>query len=240
MGYFKDLGGMKTKDDKIVKHGYLIKSSYLKKAKQKKSGAKKIIDMRIHDEKETKPEFIFEGVEYLHMPVFNDTMAGVTHENKGDKIDQIKRVPSMLEIYKYMVSDEYCYTNLSKIMKEIVCSNVYPVEYHCAEGKDRTGIITMLLYYILGVDEESIINDYLYVNKKNKFKSNVYYTAVLLMKRDKALAQKIKDFTTAHTEYLLAAIESIKENFGSVDDYIRNQLKITDEEKEKFRQMMLK
>lgn len=240
MGYFKDLGGMKTTDDKTVKYGYLIKSSHLKKAKQKLAGAKKIIDMRIEDEKESKPEVIFEGVKYLHMPIFNDTMAGVTHENKGDKIDQIKRVPSMTEIYQYMVSDEYCYTNLSKIMKEIINSDVYPVEYHCAEGKDRTGIITMLIYSILGVDQESIINDYLYVNKKNGFKSNVYYAAVLVMKGDKALAQKIKDFTTAHTEYILAAIDSINEKFGSMEEYIKNQLKITDEEKTKFKNMMLK
>ena len=239
MGYFKDLGGIITKDGKMIKKGFMIKSSYLKKNKQKQTQAKKIIDMRIDDEKNTKPEVVFDGVKYLHMPVFNDSMAGVTHENEGDKVDQIKRVPEMIDIYRYMVGDEYCYSNLSKILKEIIDSDVYPVEYHCSEGKDRTGIVTMLLLSILGVDESIIKENYLYVNKKNAFKSNVYYLAILLGKRDKALAKKIKSFTIAKTEYIEAAIDEIKSKYTSMDEYVSNQLKISNEEINEFKNRVL-
>jgi hypothetical protein len=35
-----------------------------------------------------------------------------------------------------------------------------PLLYHCSAGKDRTGVATMLLLSALGVDKETIINDY--------------------------------------------------------------------------------
>jgi hypothetical protein len=35
-----------------------------------------------------------------------------------------------------------------------------PILYHCAAGKDRTGIVTVLLLSLLGVDRDTIVQDY--------------------------------------------------------------------------------
>ena len=40
-------------------------------------------------------------------------------------------------------------------------SESYPVLYHCAVGKDRTGIVTALLLELLGADRPTIMDDYL-------------------------------------------------------------------------------
>ena len=37
--------------------------------------------------------------------------------------------------------------------------------FHCATGKDRTGAIAVLLYLLLGVSKEDIMEDYLLSNK---------------------------------------------------------------------------
>jgi hypothetical protein len=44
---------------------------------------------------------------------------------------------------------------------ELLQAEGKPVLYHCSAGKDRTGIATMLLLAALGVDKETIIQDYL-------------------------------------------------------------------------------
>jgi protein tyrosine/serine phosphatase len=36
----------------------------------------------------------------------------------------------------------------------------HPVAFYCTAGKDRTGLVAMLVLSALGVDKESIINDY--------------------------------------------------------------------------------
>lgn len=37
----------------------------------------------------------------------------------------------------------------------------YPLGYHCAVGRDRTGTVTILILGLLGVDEETILKDYM-------------------------------------------------------------------------------
>ena len=39
-----------------------------------------------------------------------------------------------------------------------------PSLYHCTGGKDRTGIATVLLHSLLGVDRETSVNDFLFTN----------------------------------------------------------------------------
>jgi protein-tyrosine phosphatase len=43
----------------------------------------------------------------------------------------------------------------------LLAANGNPVLFHCSAGKDRTGVAAMLLLSALGVDDQTIINDYL-------------------------------------------------------------------------------
>ena len=40
---------------------------------------------------------------------------------------------------------------------ELVATSAEPLVFHCAAGKDRTGLIATLLLSLLGVDEEDVI-----------------------------------------------------------------------------------
>ncbi len=41
------------------------------------------------------------------------------------------------------------------------------VLWHCTGGKDRTGLAAMLILSALGVDEETVVKDYLLTNEFN-------------------------------------------------------------------------
>jgi protein tyrosine/serine phosphatase len=43
---------------------------------------------------------------------------------------------------------------------ELLAELEAPVVFHCAAGKDRTGVISSLLLSLLGVPEETIVADY--------------------------------------------------------------------------------
>lgn len=52
------------------------------------------------------------------------------------------------------------YESVKNIMTVFTDKNNYPMDIHCAVGRDRTGTITALLKAILGYSENDIINDY--------------------------------------------------------------------------------
>ncbi len=106
------------------------------------------------------------------------------------------------------------------------------VLYHCTAGKDRTGIATALLLDILGVDRTTIMDDFLLTNR-----------AVNLAEKSKSLAELISLKTDANVTadmvmpmvgvedaFLAAMYDVIDRDYGSMDAYVRDGLKLGDAE----------
>ena len=51
-----------------------------------------------------------------------------------------------------------------QILLQEMCRLSAPILFHCASGKDRTGVAAMLVLYLLGVDPETIMEDYMLSN----------------------------------------------------------------------------
>ena len=49
---------------------------------------------------------------------------------------------------------------LAEAVRIVVAADNAPVVFHCAAGKDRTGILAALLLGLIGVDDAMIIDDY--------------------------------------------------------------------------------
>ena len=91
-----------------------------------------------------------------------------------------------------------------------------PLLFHCSAGKDRTGMGAALILYALGVDEATIMQDYL--------ASNIY----LDNKYAKELERnpEPKSVLTVKREFLQAGIDRIKQDHGSVENFLKNVLKV--------------
>ena len=189
-------------------------------------------------EKNEKPDFIFNNVAYLHLPIFDEAKSGITHE-KSDLANKLRTMPDLAGLYNLMMTDEFCISQLSKVVNEIVNSANYSVLFHCSAGKDRTGIVSMLILSILDVPEETIYNDYLSVNKGKKLKANLAYLVALMKVKDKKIASKVKQLFIIQKEYLESAINTMITTSGSVQNFIREKLKISDEMKENFKNKVL-
>jgi len=46
-------------------------------------------------------------------------------------------------------------------VREVMCPSAHPVLFHCAAGKDRTGVVAALLLSVLGVPDDDIVEDYM-------------------------------------------------------------------------------
>lgn len=66
-----------------------------------------VIDMRTRVEKNEQPDHVMEGIEYLHIPLFNESRVVISHE----KFTQQDMDMMMPDLYRKIVTDVYgaCY-----------------------------------------------------------------------------------------------------------------------------------
>ena len=78
--------------------------------------------------------------------------------------DEAKEQFDKLELYY----KEIIFGNLDfRLFLESVAEGKVPIIFHCASGKDRTGAAAILLLLALGVDEETVMEDFLLTNAFN-------------------------------------------------------------------------
>ena len=95
-------------------------------------------------------------------------LRGKTEANSGKN----KENPAGLDNYFLYVTPQYAlagelgldaavhYENVKGIMSVFTNKENYPIDIHCAVGRDRTGTIVALLKALVGYAENDIINDY--------------------------------------------------------------------------------
>jgi protein-tyrosine phosphatase len=88
---------------------------------------------------------------------------------------------------------------------------------HCTAGKDRTGFASALILHALGVPDDIIAEDYLLTNQHYK--------------RDATAATDLPDdvrnaIGSVETSYLAAAFEAVGEEYGDLETYLRDGLKL--------------
>ena len=238
----RDLGGLVTTDGKQVRKRKLIRADALNNLtsagieKLRDYGLNTIIDLRTETERDEKPDPGIQDVAMLQIPIFEEETAGITREK--DSTAKMSSVPDMSRLYRHMVSDDHSVAQLAKVVTAIMKVNTGCVLFHCTAGKDRTGVVAMLLLGILGVSDEDILEDYIYTNATGADVAYAYSNMVLKKTGNEALAESVKRAFLADESYLLGAM-SVIEGCGGYDQFFRKQLGVADEEIDHFRKRML-
>lgn len=122
------------------------------------------------------------------------------------------------KIYDMIINTQQ--EHILMVLKTIAGAKDGVIMYNCFFGKDRTGILTMLLLSIAGVAEDDIIADYqqTYTYVKSYIKAN----SDILWDQNSE-----KHFSLPET--LENVIDMIKQKYGSVLSYIKS-LGLTDDE----------
>lgn len=145
-------------------------------------------------------------------------------------------IAQQIEFVQNPASQE-AYANMLKLMAK---ADSAPLFFHCKGGKDRTGYGAMLLLSLLGVDEETILYDYLLTNRAREKKNQRYLQNFRNMAQgDETVAQYLFSIFDTRGAYLQAAIDEIKKNYGTIENYVVKQLHISQEDIESLRKLYL-
>ena len=249
---FRDLGGIRTSDGRKVKRGILFRSDCLFKATKEDCGLlsgliHNIIDLRTNLEIEEKPDALVPGVRNIPIPVFTESVIGITRDTGSDYSSFIRHshdrkairaiIPDMNEIYSYVMSDKMIVEKMGEALRKIV-DNVIEGRrtlFHCSQGKDRAGAVAALTLSLLGVGREEVFEDYERTNKVLRPKAVLDSVLVCLLKLDPVAARKVYRASIADRSYIKASYDTIDRIYGSVEEFFRKAVGITDELRDRFR-----
>lgn len=171
-------------------------------------GVKVIVDLRNNDEIRKKPNCLQNHpcFTYFHLPFLNDD--SMQEENKYAKDGGLSK-KDLLGIYHDIIDN---YQVQIKEFFLIIENHINDgILFHCSAGKDRTGILTMFLLSIAGVNKLDIIADY-----------EISFTYLLprlemLRKEHGELPMHIME---SKREFMMDIMNYIEKNYGDIINYL--------------------
>ena len=253
----RDLGGMEGADGKHIKKGLLIRSEQLYSAAAEdvalleSLSLRKVFDFRNTKEAGEKPDPVISGCENMHLPIidestlvswesdkFKDQGSARDDQNNGlsekPKEDVQAGAEGMCELYRNFVRMPYSRAQYAKFLKEILETEDGAVLWHCTLGKDRCGWGSVLVEAMLGVDFETIKEDYMYTNVCLKEVIAGMMEMLKKLAQNTTLANSGIALVEARAEYVEAGWDEAIKLYGSIDNFLEEGLGIDLETRAKF------
>lgn len=258
----RDLGGYPTKDGRHVAYKKLIRTDAMgmltNEDVEKLVNAfhpRHDIDLRSEEEATLVPDVPLPNCEYIRLSMHGNssgkmedhhTYLNLSNHTMDRLIDFIYLMDKDGDIDKAMQnSSMICATNpiaiesLRKILEICRDNQEGSVIFHCKDGKDRTGFVAAMILGLLGVDRKDIIKDYLKTNENMtvKFKRRTEQ-----FKNDPIppyLYQGLIALAGVRENWLAKALDYIDENYGDMEGYVKEVLKLTDEDIKKIKDAYL-
>ena len=244
LGGYIGFGGHKIKSHRLLRTGNISKIIPKDEKFLLDYGLTRIIDLRSPAECKASPDQKIPGVDHYEFPLSVDDNTGgngldMSIDFEHYRHDQYAGFYTMCQRYHDHVSNKFAQNSIRQIINLIAATTEGSVLYHCSEGKDRTGLVTVILLYILGVDLETIRQDYLYsnlmLNDYRKVRDEQFKKAG---ENDKFRAN-MRILGSVANAYIDTSLITINENYGDIDSYIDKQLGINEQMQEKIRENYL-
>ena len=199
-----------------MKKGMLFRSDLLynlnpkEKALLRDNNIKVVIDLRNKDEVEHLKDTNIKAISFVNNPLLPEN-----NEDSPLKTVTVKHMtlPDMDNAYREIVmkNRKQAWSNIFDILLN---NKEGAILFHCSAGKDRTGVVSAVILTALGIDKETIYQDYLLTNEKP-----LYYKK-LALEMDPESREIFLDYFQAKKEYLDAAFDQIDKEYGSFDKFL--------------------
>ncbi len=212
----RSLGGYKTKNNKTVNPTLFLRGDCLSKLSNNDMeylinyGLGAVIDLRSSDELLEKPNKFFDSdsIKYYNIPLIANQSNGSNSAQDLTKVLMANARESFPKFYIDMLSKSK--DGIKKVFETIHDNLDKTILFHCTAGKDRTGVVAMLLLGLAGVSTEDIIENYV-VTFDNNSKNPAFESAIKVMPIEVFYSEK---------EYIIPSIKYIEENYGNYYDYL--------------------
>lgn len=256
----RDLGGIKTLDGATLSHGKLIRSGVLNalSADDEKTliglRLQTVVDFRTDGERAQKPDRSIDGVSYVHCPIVEARMEGISRDKPETEDEEAMRTVKMAKrlmprnpdgraqmrsLYPILVGTPFAMAHYKSFFSELLSERDGALLYHCTMGKDRVGVGTALLLSALNVHRDDIFEDYLLTNERCAAGTLRLLESCRRYADSQAELDFIYELDRVDESYLAAAFETAKELYGSMAGYLKNAMGLDTAAAERLRELYL-
>jgi protein-tyrosine phosphatase len=151
----RDLGGYRTTDGRTTRWATLYRGDGLHRLDADDCttlGLRTVLDLRTGHEITERGRLEVDGVDWHHLPVIKSTWeADWWTEGSTPERFLADRYATMLDEGADALADA---------IRTLARPERLPAAFHCAAGKDRTGVLAALVLALVGVDDDTVATDY--------------------------------------------------------------------------------
>ncbi|MFK7807855.1 MAG: tyrosine-protein phosphatase [Saprospiraceae bacterium] len=238
---FRDLGGLPAGENRIVRWGRIFRSDKLSDLTKKDLkymsdlDIKAVCDFRNDIEVEKDRDRLPEGVKYYQFAIADKE--GKEHKRiKKEVLSKRLKGKAAKEYFGYIMTAfaDSVATDFKPVIELLLNEEEkdVPLLYHCTGGKDRTGLMSIVILSALGVEKEVVKNEYLM--------SNFYRFEENKKKSRRARLVGIDTETSSYAfavqeEYFDRVFDVIENKYGGMDNYLELKFNLNEERRNELK-----
>jgi protein-tyrosine phosphatase len=225
---FRDVGGYPAADGRNTAWGMVYRSGTMAELSDSdhallaRLGLRTICDFRSSGERNRQPS-------RLPDPAGFEIWSRDYETSTADLVDALTRPDAtatgsralMIEMYRDLAYEQ---VPGYRALFERLASGALPILFHCAAGKDRTGIAAALLLDMLGVPRDVVVEDYVLTDR--------FFDRGCALVRSDPWADRLggidqavwAPIMRADPAYIATMFETIEARHGSAEGFIRDEL----------------
>lgn len=245
----RDLGGMTGHGGRKVRRNMLLRTAHLHDASDEDIcrlrdvyRLRRVFDFRSLGEAQFLPDRQVEGATHHLLPTIDlseERISGqaipqeafLDLENHIVNYSFYPEVQQMAaDMYPSLIRSEYSQLQYATFLRLIIEADDGGILWHCFQGKDRTGWGAAFILSALGVSTEDIIADFDLSNLAYRELVNRLNNDIITKGGGEPQMDVVQAFMGVSTKNFRRTLTLINTEFGSMNDYLRNQLFLTDED----------
>jgi protein-tyrosine phosphatase len=217
---FRDLGGYATADGRSTRWRTLFRSDGLYRlrgaddmSRVRQLGLKSVIDLRTEREQREQGIFPTDDIEvtFHHLSIVDVTWSDTETPKFDDEVEFL--------VWGYRDMLEIGSSRFADAMHVLAQTDSLPAVFHCAAGKDRTGVLAALLLSSLGVDDAHICADYGLT--QDAMRRSIAWSKVHRPELAERYATIPKAYLAADPRAMQIILAELAQRHGSVRNHVR-------------------
>lgn len=191
-------------------------------------GIRRVLDFRGSDERTTAVCALPQV--QVHSLAIEPTIVQVLSQllEAGNQLSEADVVGHMQDTYRGFVRGST--PRFAEFFGHLLESDA-PTVFHCTAGKDRTGFAAALVLYALGATHDEVMHDYLLTNDRLKPPSFAWRGL------EPHVAQVLWG---VRPEFLQASFDAIEQDYGGLEGYLREGLRLGPRERDRLQSLYLR